>query len=115
MRLRTLAGLIFIAIGASISTGEPIAGQSTQDTPGRIAYESCYFDNWETYQLVCSVAVWADGIETIVAPVGYAPKWSPDGARIAFVGDDVDADIRVVNLGDATVYNLTTGPDRDPA
>ena len=53
----------------------------------RIAYESCYFDYWDLYDYVCSVAVLADGIETIVAPVGYTPKWSPDGGRIAFTGD----------------------------
>ena len=117
MRLRTLTGTIVIAIGTSLSSQEPIAGQSAQTTVGRIAYESCYFDNWDTYQVVCSVAVLADGIETIVAPVGYAPKWSPDGGRIAFVGDYWDADIKVVTLADLTVYSLASDPafDRDPA
>ena len=75
----------------------------------RIAYESCYFDNWDLYEFVCSVAVLADGIETIVAPVGYTPKWSPDGGRIAFVGDYREPGIKVVSLADLSVYNLTSG------
>ena len=51
MRFRTLVGIILIAISTSLSSREPIAGQSAQTTVGRIAYESCYFDNWDTYRL----------------------------------------------------------------
>ena len=58
---------------------------------------------------MCSVAVLADGVETIVAPVGYTPKWSPDGGRIAFIGELWDAGIQIVNLADLSVYNLTGG------
>ena len=48
-----------------------------------------------------------------MAPVGYTPKWSPDGGRIAFVGDLREPDIKVVNLADLSVYNLTSGPASD--
>ena len=113
MRLRTLAGIILMAIGTSLWSPEPTAGQSAQTTVGRIAYESCYFDSWDSYEYVCSIVVWADGIETAVAPHGYAPKWSPDGGRIAFVGGYWEADIKVVNLADLTVYNLTSDPAFD--
>ena len=47
MRFRTLTGIILIAIGTSLPSREPTAGQSAQTTVGRIAYESCYFDSWE--------------------------------------------------------------------
>jgi len=108
MRVGTLTGIILIAIGTWGPSGEPAAGQTGQNAVSRIAYESCYFDNWDTYAYVCSVVVWADGVETTVAPLGYAPKWSPDGSRIAFVGASWDAGIKVVNLADLTVYNLTS-------
>ena len=116
MRLRTLIGITFIVMGTWVPSREPVAAQSPQETVGRIAYESCHFDNWDTYDFVCSVAVLADGIETIVAPVGYSPKWSPDGGRIAFVGDYRAAGIKVVSLADLSIYSLTVqGSDWSPA
>lgn len=117
MTFRTLTGIILIAIGIWAPSREPAAAQSTQTTVGRVAYESCYFDSWDTYSYICSVVVLADGIETVVAPFGYAPKWSPDGGRIAFVGEYWDAGIHVVHLADLTVYNLTGSQafDRAPA
>jgi PKD repeat protein len=115
MTFRTLSGIIFIAVGTLALSRESVAGQSAPTTVDRIAYESCYFDSWDTYQYVCSVVVRADGIDTIVAPVGYTPKWSPDGGRIAFVGDLWEADIKVVHLADLTVTNLTSDPAFDGA
>ena len=44
MRLRALAGIVLIAISTSLSSREPLAGQTAQTTAGRIAYESCYSD-----------------------------------------------------------------------
>ena len=113
MRFRTLAGITLIAMGTSVPLRDPAAAQSAQGTVSRIAYESCYFDNWELYDYVCSVAVLADGTQTIVAPVGYTPKWSPDGGRIAFVGDFRAPNIKVVSLADLSVYNLTNGQASD--
>ena len=96
--------LCLVVAIVTVPSREPAAAQSAQGTVSRIAYESCYFDNWEVYDWVCRVAVLADGIETIVAPVGYTPKWSPDGGRIAFV----EGFIKVVSLADLSVYKLTS-------
>ena len=113
MRFRTLVGITLIAVGTSVPSREPVAAQSTQGPLSRIAYESCYFDYWDRYDYVCAVAVLADGIETIVAPVGYTPKWSPDGGRIAFSGDLWEPGIKIVNLADLSLYNLTSSPAFD--
>jgi PKD repeat protein len=116
MKFRTLVGIALITIGTWVPSKEPAAAQSTQGTVSRIAYESCYFDNWDTYDFVCSVAVLADGIETIVAPVGYWPKWSPDGGRIVFFGDYRDPGIKIASLADLSVYNVAgQGFDWSPA
>ena len=113
MTLGALTGMILIAIGTWLPSREPAAAQAAPVS--RIVYESCYFDSWDTYSYVCSIAVRADGTETIVAPVGYAPRWSPDGGRIAFVGDMWAADIKVVNLADLTVDTLASDPAFDGA
>jgi PKD repeat protein len=106
MRFRTLVGITLIAVGTSVPSREPAAAQSGQS---RIAYESCYFNYWDLYDTVCGIAVLADGVETNVANVGYTPKWSPDGGRIAFTGDSHSPNIQVVSLADLSVYNLTGG------
>ena len=113
MRFRTLVGITLIAMGTGVPSREPAAAQSGQNTVSRIAYESCYFNYWDLYEYVCSVAVLADGVETTVADVGYTPKWSPDGGRIAFTGDTLHSNIQVVSLADLSVYNLTGGPGFD--
>jgi PKD repeat protein len=116
MTFRALTGMTLIAIGTSLASRAAVAGQSAQTTVGPIAYQSCYFDHWDTYQYICSVVVWADGLETVVATQGNTPRWSPDGSRIVFVGD-LEGDIKVVNLADLTVFNLTSDPagNRAPA
>ena len=107
MTFRALTAVTLVAIGSWLPWQDPTGSQAAPVS--RIAYESCYFDSWDTYAYVCSIAVRTDGIETILAPLGYAPKWSPDGGRIVFFGNLWDAGIRVVNLADLTVLNLTGG------
>lgn len=117
MKFRRLMGITLIAIGTWLPSRQPAAGQTPQSTVGRITYQSCYFDSWDSYEWVCTVVVWADGIETVVAPIGSTPKWSPDGSRVAFVGRYWDPNIQVLNLADLSVSNLTNDPafDWEPA
>ena len=61
MRFRTLVGITLIAVGTSVPSRAPAEAQSAQSIVSRIAYESCYFDSWDLYDYVCTVAVLADG------------------------------------------------------
>ena len=107
MKLRALIGIIVVAIGLGVPSTQPSAQTPASSPVTRIAYESCYFETWDLFAYVCDIAVWADGIQTIVAPLGYTPRWSPDGSRIVFVGSSWQSGIKVVNLDDLSVYNLS--------
>ena len=116
MKFRRLM-VAMIAIGACIPSTEAAAGQTAQSTAGQIAYQSCYFDAWDTYDWICNIAVWDGAMETVVAANGSTPKWSPDASRIAFVGGPWNWDILVLNVADGSVSPLTSGAaiDRAPA
>ena len=54
-----------------------------------------------------------DGTVTDLGP-GSLPRWSPDGARLAFVSDQGgNLDLFVMDADGANVHQLTKGPERD--
>ena len=89
-----------IAALLGLATLEGIA--SAQTSPARIAYDSCSAIGW--YDFVCNIVAtgtgvaWASGEDSL-----QGPKWSPDGAKVAFDAGD----ILVVTLADGTIANLT--------
>jgi Tol biopolymer transport system component/PKD repeat protein len=73
----------------------------------RIAYDSCYWDYWYSGALVCSVIVVQPGSGSLTVASGTEPAWSPDGSKIAFVGN-LDGGIFVLNLVDWSLVQITT-------
>ncbi|HYT79793.1 MAG TPA: hypothetical protein VEQ37_11145 [Actinomycetota bacterium] len=65
-----------------------------------------------------------DGYDKSLVVAGYAPAWSPDGARIAFMGYDQEGsspggganyDVYVMNADGSDLRNLTKTPTTSPA
>jgi PKD repeat protein len=101
-----------VALFGALITFAPIAGLErpamAQESVTRIAYDQCIPD-LDVWDIVCSVLVVVDGSAILVAP-GTGPKWSPDGARVAFDGS---GEILVGSLANGAVANLTNHPARD--
>lgn len=84
------------------------AAAAAQSTTTRLAYDQCAPD-LDVFAVVCSVHVVVEGSWILIAP-GVAPRWSPEGARVAFTES---AEIVVGNLADGTLTNLSNHPAID--
>jgi PKD repeat protein len=95
-------------------------GSASENLDGRIAYDRCYWENSDYGW--CDVVVFDVGGSSRSVGSGVDPALSPDGTRVAFVGNapsgsftpppPPDGDIIVVDLRDGTETNLTSD---DPA
>ena len=72
-----------IALLAIAFLGVPgLRGMAAAQTPvTRIVYDQCRAAG--TWYATCSIGMAVDGSDTLIAN-GVGPKWSPDGAKIAF-------------------------------
>lgn len=93
---------------------------TAQGVGTRIAYVQCGPD-LDVWYVRCRIHILVDGSDIDVGP-GAAPKWSPDGSRVAFSGNSDyyeygDGEILVARAVDGSVANLTNHPawDAGPA
>jgi len=107
MRFRPGIKLSLTVVGMWICSVAGANAQTSQPAE-RIAYDSCYVVDY--YDVECDIVVLADGSQTVVAARGVQPKWSPDGTRIAFIGQ-TSGEILVANIADpSALTNVTNYP-----
>ncbi len=106
-----VAGLLLAAGGGLDSGG---ARGTVPGQPGLIAWVHGYFPSGRLYVSNPD----ARDQRLLVDAATESPSWSPDGARIAFVGyqDDSDGEIYVIAADGGGLVGLTehSGRDRDP-
>src|SRR5688572_31179416 len=91
--------IIAALLGLAAFEGVAVA----QTSPARIAYNACYAFAWDEY--ACEIVAAGSGVAGAYGQdSALAPKWSPDGSRVAFVAG---YDILVVSLADGAITNLT--------